>query len=577
MNSYEIDIDWFNKLDGDSKLKVLKSDFRYFVCLVWDFLPDVNGVPTKIQLDIAYFLQHSTNRRMIQAYRGLGKTYLTGSYVVWRLWNNPNLNFILVSATSNFAIGIGRFIKNIIANMPIVQHMNPAKTNLNNALEFDVFGKQMGNKSPSVKMGSISGQITGLRADEIIADDVEIEKNSRSQTQRDSIIKGIKEFTNIIKPKIGKITYLGTPQTEDSIYRDLPNKGYEVKVWPARYPMLDKLDSYKDLLAEWIYEDLLDKEELQWQPLNPNQHDEKDLVERELDSGKSNFLLQYMLDTELTDAERFPLKLSDLIVHDCDVDEAPLKIQWGSSKNLLLDLPNVGFSGDRYYSPMHYSNDFHEYDGSVMSIDPSGRGADETSYAIIKALNGKLFVLEVGGLSGGYDNDTLVKLALIAKRNKVNNIIIESNFGDGMYTANFRSVLSSIHNCMVEEFRATTQKELRIINTLEPLMNRHKLIMDTKVIRDDAKVEDTNKSLFYQMTRITKDKGCLKHDDRLDALAIAIHYFIQHLDINEEDNIQSYKNEIKNKEFDEIMKLFGEDNPNSGNNILQSSGYKLFS
>ena len=73
------------------------------------------------------------------------------------------------------------------------------------------------------------------------------------------------------------------------------------------------------------------------------------------------------------------------------------------------------------------------YSGSVLSIDPSGRGKDETGYAVVKMLNGQLYVPDAGGIKGGYDEKTLKQLVAIAKDNKVNKVVIESNFGDGMF------------------------------------------------------------------------------------------------------------------------------------------------
>ena len=60
-------------------------------------------------------------------------------------------------------------------------------------------------------------------------------------------------------------------------------------------------------------------------------------------------------------------------------------------------------------------------------------------------------------------------------------------------------------------------------------MNQHRLVIDPKVIEKDYKtVQDypvetqVRYMLFHQMTRITKDRGALIHDDRLDALQMAV-------------------------------------------------------
>ena len=36
-----------------------------------------------------------------------------------------------------------------------------------------------------------------------------------------------------------------------------------------------------------------------------------------------------------------------------------------------------------------------------------------------------------------------------------------------------------------------------------------------------------SRSLFWQMSRLTEEKGCLSFDDRVDALAIAVGFFVE--------------------------------------------------
>ena len=172
-----------------------------------------------------------------------------------------------------------------------------------------------------------------------------------------------------------------------------------------------------------------------------------------------------MLDTTMSDANRYPLKLNDLIVASgCSTwKEAPAKIQWASSpeqmKAIDPELPNVGLKGDYYVAPMHMSKEFTPFEGTIMSIDPSGRGEDKTAYAVLKMLHGVLYLTAVGSLDGGYSDDTLYRLSNIAKKNDVNYVVIESNFGDGMATALLKPIMAKIHPCEVEEVRHNIQKK----------------------------------------------------------------------------------------------------------------------
>ena len=229
----------------------------------------------------------------------------------------------------------------------------------------------------------------------------------------------------------------------------------------------------------------IEEGEKEGEPLDPLRFDDLDLTERELSYGRSGFALQFMLDTALSDADRYPLKLEDLIVMDIDNDKAPEKVVWGRARERVIDIPNVGLPGDYFYPPMQIVGDYISYTGSVLAIDPSGRGKDETAYAVVKMLNGILYVIDFGGIAGGYSNETLQSLSMIARKYLVNEILIESNFGDGMFSELLKPILTKVYPCSIEEIRHSIQKEKRIIDTLEPVMNQHRLVIDQKALEKD--------------------------------------------------------------------------------------------
>ena len=84
----------------------------------------------------------------------------------------------------------------------------------------------------------------------------------------------------------------------------------------------------------------------------------------------------------------------------------------------------------------------------------------------MKILHGYLFVTACGGLPGGYAEKTLHALAAEAADHKVNHVVVEANFGDGMFTELLKPVLAKIHPCQVEEVKHSRQKEARIIDGL---------------------------------------------------------------------------------------------------------------
>lgn len=525
------------------------TDFRNFLYLVWKHLNLPQ--PTPIQYDIADYLQNGPRRMVIEAFRGVGKSYITSAFVVHQLLLDPECKVLVVSASKNRSDDFSTFTQRLINDMPVLNHLKPREEQRASKISFDV-GPAGPSHSPSVKSVGITGQLSGSRADIIVADDIEIPNNSATQMMRDKLAEAVKEFDAVLKPD-GRIIYLGTPQTEMSLYEELPNRGYEARIWPARYPSEAVRSRYSGRLAPLV-SNLLERDEeaLTGLPTDPKRFTDEDLLERELSYGRSGFSLQFMLDTSLSDADRYPLKLSDLIVMPLDNDKAPEKVMWGRiPQNEIKELPNLGLAGDKYYSPQDTVGSYLDYTGSVMAIDPSGRGADETAYAVVKMLNGQLFVTDAGGVKGGYAKETLQALSVIAKNNKVNEIIVESNFGDGMFTELFKPVIHKVYDVTINEVRHSKQKELRIIDTLEPVMNQHRLVIDPKVIeRDWQSVQNysTEKApkytLAYQMTRITKERGALAHDDRLDALSMAIAYWVEQMASDADKAIVDRKEEL---------------------------------
>ena len=531
-------------------------DFRNFVFMVWEHLSLPN--PTPVQYDIADYLQHAPKRAVIEAFRGVGKSYITSALVCWKLLLDPEVKVLVVSASKVRSDDFSTFTQRLINELPILYHLRSREGQRQSKVAFDV-GPCQASHSPSVKSVGITGQLSGSRADLIVADDVEVPNNSMTQTMRDKLSEAVKEFDAILKPD-GSIVYLGTPQTEMSLYETLPERGYEVRIWPSRYPDEKQVLRYSNKLSPFI-QDNLDRGSIVGDPTDPLRFDAEDLLERELSYGKSGFALQFQLDTSLSDADKYPLKLSDLIIMGVDSTKAPEKPVWTKDpRNKLSDLPNVGLPGDFFYSPETKLGDWIEYSGSVLSIDPSGRGKDETGYAVVKMLNGFLYVSECGGLRGGYKDGNLKTLSVIAKRNDVNLILIESNFGDGMFMELLKPVLRKIHNVTVEEIRSNVQKEKRIVDTLEPVMNQHRLVVDPKVIENDYRTvqeysveSQARYMLFHQMTRITKDRGALIHDDRLDALQMAVQYWVDFMAADAEMEIKSRKEELFDIEIEKFM------------------------
>ena len=532
-------------MNVDSKLRAYFLSFPLFVALVWKLigLPQ----PTPIQVNISETLQEPpSNRFIIQGFRGVAKSFITCAYVVWLLWRDPQLKIMIVSASKERADANATFIKKIINEVPFLGHLKARESQRDTQNLFDV-GPARPDHSPSVKSVGITGQLTGSRADIIVADDVEVPGNSFTQVMRDRLFELVKEFDAILKPGDDKkIIYLGTPQNEMSLYNELQERGYITYIWPARYPYDDKHRlTYGDKLAPFIANIMDgDPEKYYGKPTDPRRFDEEDLQKRELSYKKAGFMLQFMLDTTLSDADKYPLRLRDLIVGHIPMDEAPMRLAWlpDPSRAISLDeAPPLGLKGDRYFQFHKASEETAKFSYRILAVDPSGRGKDETGYAVLYWLNGYVYVMEVGGLLGGYSDEVLIKLSNIAKKWNVSEVVVEGNFGDGMYCKLLQPILLSRHKASIEEVKSKGQKELRIIDTLEPVVTNHKLVVTPDCIRhdyDSVPEGDLKYACFYQFTRITSDRGALVHDDRLDALAIGVCYLVELMAVDPNEGIE---------------------------------------
>ena len=548
-------------MNVDSKLRAYFLSFPLFVALVWKLigLPQ----PTPIQVNISETLQEPpSNRFIIQGFRGVAKSFITCAYVVWLLWRDPQLKIMIVSASKERADANASFIKKIINEVPFLGHLKAREGQRDTQNLFDV-GPARPDHSPSVKSVGITGQLTGSRADIIVADDVEVPGNSFTQVMRDRLFELVKEFDAILKPGDDKkIIYLGTPQNEMSLYNELQERGYITYIWPARYPYDDKhRRTYGDKLAPFIANIMDgDPEKYYGKPTDPRRFDEEDLQKRELSYKKAGFMLQFMLDTTLSDADKYPLRLRDLIVGHIPMDEAPMRLTWlpDPSRAISLDeAPPLGLKGDRYFQFHKASEETAKFSYRILAVDPSGRGKDETGYAVLYWLNGYVYVMEVGGLLGGYSDEVLIKLSNIAKKWNVSEVVVEGNFGDGMYCKLLQPILLSRHKASIEEVKSKGQKELRIIDTLEPVVTNHKLVVTPDCIRhdyDSVPEGDLKYACFYQFTRITSDRGALVHDDRLDALAIGVCYLVELMAVDPNEGIEEQHAEWVERGLESIYK-----------------------
>ena len=552
------------------QLTLVQDAYPEFNEFLYDVITGLMGFScTANQIDMADYLQTGPQFRMIQAQRGQAKTTVTAAYAVWRLIHDPTTRILIVSSGDKMAKEISNWILQILSGLPELACMLPDRSKGDRASieAFDIHYSLKGpEKSPSVACMGITGNMQGKRADVLIADDIESQKNSASAEMRERLTHLTRDFTSICS--LGDIIYLGTPQSVDSVYNGLPGRGYDIRIWPGRYPTDKELDNYGVFLAPMIRNAMDADPSLRigggmdgtrGQPTDNTILGEAVLVKKEIDQGASYFQLQHMLDTRLSDSERFPLKLSKIIFMDVPAQNAPVQLFAQAAPMHLISTPSDYPLMDKMYRLAGHSNEFLPFDGTHMYIDPAGGGqnGDETAYGVTKFSSGKVFVVAVGGVPGGLDMASLDALTAIAALHKPDKVTIEKNYGSGALSNVLQPVLFKKHLCEVEDVWESGQKELRIIDTLEPVIGSGRLIIDESLIASEWAAcqkypaeRRASYSLLSQMSKITRDRGALFHDDRIDALAGSVRNWVESLAIDDEHALYA----AQRKNYDEMMK-----------------------
>lgn len=557
-----------------AELQVFYRDFKDFY---YDCSTELLGfTPSKMQMDMAQEMQDAPQYFMIQAQRGEAKTTIAGCFAVWLLIHHPEYRILIISAGGDLASDIMTWCTQILMMMPIlaVLYDDPTGTCRRSAEKFDVNLLLKGaNKTASISCYGITSSLAGKRADFLLADDVESQKNSMTELMRERLNHLTLDFSSINAK--GSICYLGTPQSSNSIYNNLPSRGYTIRIYPGRIPTIEEREHYGEHLAPYIrvmydnnphlrtgYGAMLDR----GAPTDPIMMPEHELVKKEIDQGPSYFNLQYMLDTTLLDKDRFPLKVADLIFHDLDPFKVPSIFQWSNHPmHQLGDIPGQ-LAKQKYYRAGLVGDDYVKYVSKIVAFDPAGGGqnGDETGYAVIFSAAGKLFLMECGGIPGGNGTDAMEAAVAILRKWDVQKAVVEKNFGHGAYavtlestimTENFKLIglpdkerLEKTVNCGVVEVYNTGQKELRIADGLEPIIANHKLVVNTSVITEN--ISSTQKyeaakrvmyNLFHQMHNLTRDRGSLMHEDRLEAVQIGISELMLEIRMVDEEETRKIK------------------------------------
>tara|TARA_R100001463_G_scaffold120727_3_gene176850 strand:- start:193 stop:1662 length:1470 start_codon:yes stop_codon:yes gene_type:complete len=260
-----------------------KISFKVFL----DTLNIVAGNSTPdVHIEIADWLEETDAepRRICQAFRHLGKSYILAAFICWKLLNNPNWTCLLISAKRNLALRNSQYIRNMIETHPLLQHL---KSDLYQwKAETFTVERDFMQLNPSVAVASLGSSFTGFHSDCVLGDDIETSDNVISEDMRERNKERVAEFGKLAN----QILLFGTPHHESSIYVHLEDLGYITKKIPAvRKRMITQEDSTQT-----------EEDYLAW-PDHPEGMFTFDWLERQrLETTEGDFNSQYMLIPQTT-------------------------------------------------------------------------------------------------------------------------------------------------------------------------------------------------------------------------------------------------------------------------------------
>lgn len=239
-------------------------DFPQFVW-IWNF--QQNQLTPPLHVSMARWLSRrwleGDRELLLLAFRNSGKSTLVGLFCAWLLYCNPNGRILVLAGDFALAKKMVRNVKKVIERHPLTQSLKPPRTDNWASDQFTV-ARPAELRDPSMLAKGIAANVTGLRADVVICDDVEVPNTCDTALKRADLRTRLHEIDYVLVPG-GLKLYVGTPHTYYTIYADqaraelgetkplldgfsrlvLPITDTEGKSrWPERFPV-EKIEAMR--------------------------------------------------------------------------------------------------------------------------------------------------------------------------------------------------------------------------------------------------------------------------------------------------------------------------------------------
>lgn len=200
------------KIDGVSRV-----GFPQFVW-IWNKFQGLTTPALHIEISrwLAVAWEQGDRELVLLAFRNSGKSTLVGLFCSWLLHRNRDLRILVLAGDFSLARKMVRNIRRIVERHPLTAGLKPTHSEHWASDQFTV-SRSAEFRDPSVLAKGISANITGLRADVVICDDVEVPNTCDTVGKRADLRARLREMEYVLVPG-GLQLFIGTPHTFHSIY-----------------------------------------------------------------------------------------------------------------------------------------------------------------------------------------------------------------------------------------------------------------------------------------------------------------------------------------------------------------------
>lgn len=410
---------------------------------------------------------------LLMSFRNSGKSTIVGLFCAWALYQDSATRILVLAADYSLAKKMVRNVKRIIEQHPLTQGMKPAKIDQWAADQFTI-NRDMEFRDPSMLAKGLQANITGLRADLIICDDVEVPKNCDTSLKREDMREKLQELDYILTPN-GMQLYIGTPHTYYTIYQtEFDENKKEVE------PFLLNFEKLKIPI-------LNKKGDSAW----PERFTKEKIASIRARSGESKFQSQMMLE---------PVNLGDSVLDPSLLNRynEEINVTYSQNKEVLKIGEKKMISASCWWDPS-FALEGKNGDNSVIACvftDEEGQyWLHDIEY--IKVKNGNIAV------------NQCEKVARFLEKNCLSMIRVEAN-GIGKFLPSIlrQTLQDNKQKIAVMEMFSKDKKEKRILEAFD-------VLLAARALNVHAKVWQTQ---FIMEMREWSYEGN-QNDDGLDAVA----------------------------------------------------------